>query len=51
MIKIKVSYEHSEELKRLIERLGKDVKRIKAPRQQSGRFRKAYIELRNVTKE
>lgn len=46
MVKIKVSYERPEELKRLMERLGQDVKRIKAPRQQEGKFRKAYIELK-----
>lgn len=46
MIKIKVSYEHPEELQRLIRHLGQDVKKIKAPRQQDGKFRKAYIELK-----
>lgn len=47
-VKIKISYERPEELQRLIECLGKDVKRVKAPMIQEGRFRKAYIELREV---
>ena len=46
MIKIRISYERPEELQRLVERLGHDVKRIKAPKQQEGKFRKAYIELK-----
>ena len=46
MLKIKVSYERPEELQRLMERLGQDVRRIKAPRQQEGKFCKAYIELK-----
>lgn len=45
-VKIKVSYERPEELKRLLEKLGADVKRTKAPRVQEGRFKKAYIELK-----
>lgn len=46
MIKIKVSYERPEELQRLKERLGQDIKRIKVPRQQDcGKFHKAYIEI------
>ena len=45
-VKIRISYEHPEELQRIIKKLGKDVGRIKAPRQQDGRFRKAYIELK-----
>ncbi len=46
MIKIKVSYEHPEELNYLLARLGKDIKKIKAPREQEGKFRKVYIELK-----
>lgn len=45
-VKIRVSYEHPEELERLKKRLGQDVKKIKAPKQQEGKFRKAYIELK-----
>ncbi len=48
MIKIKVSYEHQEELKRLLERLGPDVKRWKASRNREGHFLKAYIELKDT---
>lgn len=46
MVKIKISYEHPEELQRIVEKLGKDVKRIKLPKIQEGRFRKAYIEIK-----
>ncbi len=45
-IKIRVSYERPEELQRLKEKLGKDIKRFKAPRQQAGKYHKAYIELK-----
>ena len=45
-VKIRISYEHPEALRRLVERLVHDVKRIKAPKQQEGKFRKAYIELK-----
>ena len=46
MIKIKVSYERREELKRLLDRLGPEVKHLKEPKRQEGRFRKAYIDLK-----
>lgn len=46
MVKIRVSYEYPEELQRLLVRLGKDIKRIRAPGEQKGKFRKAYIELK-----
>ena len=46
MVKIKVSYERSEELQRIIAKLGKDVKRIKVPKDHAGQFRKAYIEIK-----
>lgn len=51
MMRIRVSYERPEELKRLVERLGKGVKSVKAPRQQDGKFRKAYIEFCDIAKE
>jgi len=44
-VKIRVSYERPEELEQLKKRLGNDVKRIKEPKQQEGKFHKAYIEL------
>lgn len=46
MIKIRVSYEHPEELRKVLERLRPDVKSWKAAKNQEGRFRKAYIEMR-----
>lgn len=46
MVKIKISYEHPEELQRIIKKLGQDVKRIKKPKDQEGRFRKAYIDIK-----
>lgn len=45
MIKIKVSYEHPEELQQLLARLGPAVKHWKVARQQ-GRFKRAYVELK-----
>lgn len=46
-VKIKVSYERQEELKRLLDKLGDDVKYIRAPRIQEGKFKKAYIDIRD----
>jgi len=43
MIKIKVSYERPEELRRILEKLHPDVKSWKASRDQKGHFLKAYI--------
>ncbi len=45
-VKIKVSYQDPEELKRLLERLRPDVKSWKVARNQEGRFLKAYIFLK-----
>lgn len=45
MVKIKVSYEHRRELQRVLEKLGDDVKKIKKPKEQEGRYKKAYIEI------
>ena len=50
LIKIKVSYEHQKELQQLIDCLGQNVKKIKEPKQQEGRVRKAYIELLEKTR-
>ena len=47
MVKIKISYEHPEELKWVIERLKDDVMKIKVPRRQDGRYNKAYLEIRD----
>ena len=46
MIKLKVSYEQDEELKKLLALLNGKKFKIKEPVQQSGRFRKVYIELK-----
>ena len=45
-VKIKVSYERPEELQKVLERLRPEVKNWKASGNQEGRFRKAYIELK-----
>lgn len=45
MIKLKVSYERPEELKKLIDKLGTDILHLKESKEQSGRFRRAYIIL------
>ncbi len=42
-IKITLSYERSEELKAVLERLGPMVRSYKVAKRQRGRFRKAYI--------
>lgn len=44
-VKIKISYERQEELKKLLEKLGTDVKHIRSPRVQEGQFKKAYIDI------
>ena len=46
LVKIKVSYEEPEELRRLLERLRPDVKSWKVSRNREGRFLKAYIFLK-----
>jgi len=46
MVKIRVSYEHQRELQRVLEKLGDDVKKIKEPKQQEGKYKKAYIEIK-----
>lgn len=45
-IKIKVSYERPEELKRILDRLRPEVKSLKVARNQEGQFKKAYIEVK-----
>ena len=46
MVKIKISYERPEELKKIMDKLGPDVRKIRAPKQQEGKFRKVYIEIK-----
>lgn len=48
MLKIKVSYERPEELRALLERLRPDVKAWKVSGSREGRFKKAYIELKET---
>ena len=45
MVKIRISYEHQRELQRVLDKLGEDVKKIKEPKEQEGRYKKAYIEI------
>lgn len=45
-VKIKVSYEHPEELKRVLDRLRPEVKMWKESSSRDGRFMKAYIILK-----
>lgn len=46
MIKIKVSFENERELLSLINRLKPNVLHYKIAKNQKGKFKKAYIELR-----
>lgn len=46
MMKIKVSYEHPEELRRLLDRLGPEVKSWRHSQNWKGQFKKAYIEIK-----
>lgn len=44
--KIRVSYERPEELRRILDKLGSDVKSWKTAKKQEGPYKKAYIELK-----
>lgn len=48
LVKIKVSYEDPEELRRILERLRPNVKSWKVSRNREGRFLKAYIILKSL---
>ena len=49
MVKIRVSYERPEELEEVLSRLGRGMKRVRAPRDRKpGRFRMAYIDIENL---
>ena len=50
MVKIKVSYEHDYELHKLKTKLDSVVKSIRVPRVQKGRYKKAYIELKDIVR-
>ena len=47
-VKIKVSYEHPEELQHILRKLQPDVRSWKVARRQEGRFKRAYIELKGT---
>lgn len=44
-VKIKISYEHPEELKAVLRRLAPVVKCCRISRKQEGRFKRAYVEI------
>lgn len=44
-VKIRVSYEWPEELQQVLDMLGKGVEDVRTPRQQAGRYKKAYIDF------
>ena len=45
MIKIKISYERPEELRKVLEKLAPNEKNLKVARKQDGRFLKAYVTM------
>ena len=47
-VKIKVSYERPEELQQVLNSLNRGVKNVKMPRQQAGRYKKAYIDFEGI---
>ena len=48
MVKIKISYEHPEELQRLLEKLQPEVERLKVSRNREGKFLKAYVIMKKL---
>ena len=48
MVKIKISYERPDELIRVLDILQRNISYCKVSKNQDGRFRKAYIELKKV---
>ena len=51
MIKLKVSYENTEELNELLLKLRGSTKKFKVPKESTGRYKKVYIDLDFVTKK
>ena len=49
MVKIKVSYQCTEELKEVLKLLSPQVAAYKVSKKNDGTFRKAYIELKDLT--
>lgn len=46
-VNIKVSYEWPEELQYILDKLSPDVEKVKAAREQKGRFKRAYIDIKD----
>ena len=46
--KIRISYETQEELQRLIDRIGSDIKKLKKSNNDQGRYKKAYIKMKEI---
>ncbi len=49
-VKIRISYEHFEELKWIMKKLAPDVTDWKIARRQDGHFKRAYAEVKNPRK-
>lgn len=49
-VRIRISYEHPEELERILQKLAPDVKSWKIARNQKGHFKRAYAEVANLRK-
>lgn len=50
MIKLKVSYEEPAELTEFVSYLGGKVARLKIAKEQKGRYKRAYIDIKNGRK-
>lgn len=50
-VKIRISYEHPEELEQVRRRLGDLVQSCKESRNRDGKYRKAYLELKEDRKK
>lgn len=50
-VKIKVSYEHPEELQHVLDRLQPNIESFRVSGNQEGRYRKAYIVWKKVESE
>lgn len=47
-VKIKVSYERPDELQEVLKRLSPVIQSHKLPKEQTGRYKRAYIVLRSI---
>lgn len=50
MIKLKISYEHEEDLARVLTVLQPMITRCRRSGNREGRYKKVYVELKHVTK-